>query len=397
MRDLHFGVVTPLDPHETGVAEYIWDLIPYLAKHSARPVLIFGDKESFWGQQTELWQILPIKSLPENFATVDLLIYQMGNSPAHDFMAPFLRTYPGIIVLHDVSLYHFYARLAHKEITSYLRAFGFAFGLAGREMAHRYLKGEQRPRYPDLLLSEWVSTYSPAVVVHSQHAATILMERCTGARIEVVPMPIRLPALSGDFKDQIRQKLGIPEQAYVVAVFGVVNISKNPIAVLEALRRLRLAGAPAFAVFIGWENSDFRLLPEVERRGLQDSVTFLGFLEDRSEVDLWLAAADVGVGLRLIYWGETPSSTLRMMAVGIPVIVNDIGAFSELPEMACIKIPNTNVEEILFVKLQELYQDRDQRMQMGAYARRYIQDFHNPDRVALSFIDIGKTLARYDF
>jgi glycosyltransferase involved in cell wall biosynthesis len=211
-------------------------------------------------------------------------------------------------------------------------------------------------------------------------------------------MPIRPPEVSEHrSKDQIRQKLGIPEQAYVIVVFGVINVSKNPIAVLEALRRLRFAGVPAYAVFIGWENSEFHLLPEVERRGLQGCVIFLGFLEDRSEVDLWLAAADVGVGLRSIYWGETPSSTLRMMAAGIPVIVNDVGAFSELPEMASVKIPNRDVEEVLFIKLKELYEHQDQRIQMGVYARRYIQEFHHPDRVALSFMNIGRTLVGYDF
>ena len=96
-----------------------------------------------------------------------------------------------------------------------------------------------------------------------------------------------------------------------------------------------------------------------ERRGLQADVVQLGFVDDLAAVHLWLSAADVAVGLRSLYWGETPASALRVLANGLPLIVNDVGAFAELPDSACVKVspdvPDTG--EALCLVLEELYRE----------------------------------------
>lgn len=92
----------------------------------------------------------------------------MGNSPAHDFMAPYLFQYPGLVVLHDMCLFHFYALQAMAgHISAYLRAFAFGHGVEGLSLARRCLRVEIVPEYPRFLLNEWLASRSVGIIVHS--------------------------------------------------------------------------------------------------------------------------------------------------------------------------------------------------------------------------------------
>ena len=90
----------------------------------------------------------------------------MGNSPAHDFMAEAVWHYPGLVVLHDLSLHYFFSR---QPIGRYLRAFGYSASLAGTALARRFLREFVPVDYPEYLVCEWLVDRSPGVIVHSRH------------------------------------------------------------------------------------------------------------------------------------------------------------------------------------------------------------------------------------
>ena len=375
---MRLAMVTPLDPHATGVADYSLDLLPYLARAARAQVHVYSDTVC---PPAEGWAWHAADELADAAVKYDLIIYQMGNSPSHDFMAPYLVRYPGLVVLHDLSLHDFYARqawLGHKE--TYVRALGFGYGAEGTALARCYLRNPQLVGYPHFLVSEWLAARSLGVIVHSQHAADLLGSRCPSARIAVAPMP--MPAPPHVCLDEARQQLGLPSDAYVILVFGVLNESKNPLAVLDALKALLADSVRASVVFMGLENSSFRLAPEIELRGLQASVIQLGFVADPVLVQRWLAAADVGVGMRSLYWGETPSSALRVLAAGTPMIVNNIGAFGELPDAVCVKLPTQSPDMAgeLYHALLNLWRQPDRRRAMREAARTYIEREHAPSR-----------------
>ncbi len=392
---MRVALVTPLDARSTGVADYSLDLLPHLARAMGGDVVVFApeaDRSRAGGGDG--WTRRPITELPRLAPQLDLLIYQMGNSPAHDFMAPYLLEYPGLVALHDLSLHDFYVRQAKlaDRLAIYMRAFGFGYGVQGTRLARCYLRQPTQVGYPEYLLSEWLAVRSPGVVVHSHHAAALLTERCPAARIWSVPMPMPLPDRISS--TDARAQLGLASDIYLIVVFGVLNLSKNPIAVLEALQRLRAAHVPACVAFVGLENTSFRLAPAVERRGLQTDVIRLGFVDDLATVHLWLSAADVAVSLRSIYWGETPASALRVLAGGLPLLINDVGAFAELPDSSCVKIApdHPNVGEAVCAVLEDLYRDPDRRRAMGVAARDYIGRKHRPDQVAARYARVAEAI-----
>lgn len=115
-------------------------------------------------------------------------------------------------------------------------------------------------------------------------------------------------------------------------------------------------------------------------------VKYPGFVAEKMVLRRWFAAADVAISLRTLYWGETSSSTLRVLAAGVPVIVNDIGAFSELPDTACVKLPArvSNIDRALYQALPDLLDD-DRRQSMRTATRNYVKIHHALQRAAEAY------------
>src|ERR1041384_5849673 len=57
----------------------------------------------------------------------DLVVYQLGNAPCHDYMWAYLAAYPGLAVLHDARLHHARARqlLQGDRPDDYRREFAY--------------------------------------------------------------------------------------------------------------------------------------------------------------------------------------------------------------------------------------------------------------------------------
>ncbi len=391
---MRLAVATPLDPRTTGVADYSRDLLPHLFRAAGQVEVFTAAADLAFAPANAEWPYLSITQLPARADHFDLIIYQMGNSPAHDFMAPYLLTCPGLLVLHDLSLHFFFIRQIQAGSPAwYWRALSFTYGLEGTDFGRHYLQGEVgEVAYPQYLLSEWLAARSPGVIVHSRHGLNLLSARCPAAKVMQVPMPIPLPPLSS--KVEAKRQLAVAEEKYLIVVFGVLNESKQPLVILDAVRQLVTTGLDLQAVFIGGENSEFRLYLEVERRGLGAYVSQLDFVEDLAIVNVWLAAADVAISLRAPYWGETPSSTLRVMAAGTPAIVNAVGAFNELPDAACIKLAPDDSDPTLALSqaLRTLHDQPQQRWDMAEAARRYVAELHDPAHVARRYAAAATSL-----
>src|SRR5204863_9258669 len=102
--------------------------------------------------------------------------------------------------------------------------------------------------------------------------------------------------------------------------------------------------------------------------------------EDR----LWslMATCDVLVNLRHPTMGETSGAVIRALSLGKPVVVSDVGWFSELPDGAAFKVPaDEREQESLTATLEELA-DPALRAQAGAAARAYVEAEHRLERVA---------------
>ena len=93
-----------------------------------------------------------------------------------------------------------------------------------------------------------------------------------------------------------------------------------------------------------------------------------------------MAACDVLVNLRSPTMGETSGAVIRGLSLGKPMLVSDVGWFSELPDDVALKIPVDDVEVPMIAGALELAADH--AAELGAAAQAYVQREHDLDRVA---------------
>ena len=98
----------------------------------------------------------------------------------------------------------------------------------------------------------------------------------------------------------------------------------------------------------------------------------------------YLNAVDIGVNLRSPTWGESSGTLIRLMSHGVPTLVTDAGAFSELPDEAVVKVPSWSGDPVLAVEraLRALLGDADRRARIGVAARKYVKEVCDPHGVA---------------
>ena len=93
-----------------------------------------------------------------------------------------------------------------------------------------------------------------------------------------------------------------------------------------------------------------------------------------------MAACDVLVNLRYPTMGETSGSVIRALGLGKPLLVSDVGWFSELPDDVVLKIPVDEYEVVTLDAALEFALEHGDAL--GAAARAYVEREHSLPKVA---------------
>jgi glycosyltransferase involved in cell wall biosynthesis len=173
------------------------------------------------------------------------------------------------------------------------------------------------------------------------------------------------------------------EGAPVFGAFGHINVTKRIPQLLSAFARVTRAHPDARLVLVGAESPGFDLDRRLQRLGADPrGVIREGFAD---EARLWslITACDAVVSLRAPTMGETSGTAIRALVLGKPLVVSDIGWFSELPGDVALKVPADDDEvDILTAALELLVANAAVRSDLGTAARELARTVHRLDRVA---------------
>jgi SAM-dependent methyltransferase len=144
-------------------------------------------------------------------------------------------------------------------------------------------------------------------------------------------------------------------------------------------------------ILVGEEHPHYPLRPLIRDLGQEERIRILGHVPLNEFVE-YMAACDVCLNLRYPTAGESSGSLLREMALARPVIVSDIGAFSELPDDACIKIPagpeaSLGEPEWLFEYMNTLVNRPDLACALGRNAAEYTKRECSWEKSAERYVD----------
>jgi glycosyltransferase involved in cell wall biosynthesis len=355
---LKVAYFSPVPPERSGIADYSALLIPALEERMDVSVVRRGAKKSPRG--------------------TDVALYHIGNNPdAHGWIVDALRRRSGVVVLHDFVLHHLVAglTLGRGDSEGYLNAMQRDAGVVGRLLAHGVVDHLLPPiweeRAEDFPLASEVLHGADGVICHSRYVERQARAYGYEGPISVVPMPA-WPSV------EVSGRLAPEGRFPIVTCVGHLNVAKRIPHLVAAFRGVRRRFPHALLVLGGSAAPGLRL--DVDDLG--DSVLRLDYQDERN---LWqlLADSDVIVSLRWPTMGETSGMAIRALSLGKPLVVSEVGWFSELPNSVSVKVPVDEFEiGTLAAVLELLAADETLRARMGTAALEYARRTHDLEHVA---------------
>ncbi len=348
---------SPMPPNTSGIADYSALLVPELAK--LIDVEVISEPKRGMGK------------------SCDIALYHVGNNPAvHGWIVEALRERPGLVVLHEHVLHHLVAgmTIAVGDQDGYLRAMQRDAGVVGRLMAHGIIDGVVPPvwesRPTDFPLCGEILDLATGLIVHSQTVEDAARSRGYVGPIYRIPHPAwpkpeiaQDPALAG-------------VTGPIFGAFGHLNTAKRAPQLVEAFAQVVEQEPAAKLLLVGSASEEIHIdgrLAEIERAHPGGVIRLPYVEEDR----LWnlIAGCDVCVCLRYPTMGETSGIAIRALVCGRPLLVSDVGWFSELSGASAVKVSvgDGEVEDIA-EQMIALAGDPERRAQMSTAASRYADD-----------------------
>ncbi len=359
------GFWSPLPPEPTGVAPYAAALLQALRRHATVEV---------------------------NTRRADVQLYHLGNNQIHRAIYFRALERPGVVVLHDAVLHHFF--LGALDRRSYIEEFVYNYGewmcdLAA-ELWDRRSRSAQDPEYFRYPMLRRILEVSRAAVVHNPAAARMALAHCPGARVVEVPFPFWDPALP-PLADILRwrQSAGIGPRTVLFGVFGYLRESKRLSVVLRAYQRLRGEGLGAVLVVAGQFCSQ-----ELER-ALSPWMHEVIRLPHLPEREFWklAGATDVCLNLRYPAAGESSGLGVNMMGIGKAVVVTAGEETSRFPEDIVLRVDAGPPERAMLAEyMMWLTQFPEAAREIGRRAAEYIRQHHRIEQVAARYWEVLRSL-----
>ncbi|MCT7507777.1 glycosyltransferase [Aliarcobacter cryaerophilus] len=375
---LKLAYVSPLPPQKSGISDYSAELLPFLNEYYDIDVIVEQESISDDWINKNL-SVHNTEWFKNNAATYDRILYHFGNSPFHQHMFGLINEYPGTVVLHDFYLGHVIDSM----------------GILNNELyySHGYkpLNDEESEFAWNYPTNKRVLDHSKGIIVHSENSrklADIWYGDEFSKAWEVIPL-LRIPSKK-ESKEEIRKKLNIPSNAFIVASFGLLGLTKQNQKLLDAWLSSSLSkDKNSYLIFIGEnDNSEYGKIIEntIKKSNHEYQIKITGWADADLYID-YLNISDIGVQLRTKSRGETSASVLDCMNYGLATIVNSNGSMADLDDETIVKLPDEFTQEELVNALEELYFNEKKRDILGKKAKETILSNHAPDKCARKYFE----------
>lgn len=385
---MNLALITPWPPQATGIADYAYDLAFGLicAGHKVTVVTEEANPKVLEGVRF----LSPVHFSDKITAEFDEIVYQMGNNSSfHTFMIRLLIQHPGVVHLHDMVLHHIMAWIlyAKGDQALYLSTLNRWYGPYITDLVCDYIEKNKKgiwdsPLIPEIPFFEEVMQHATAAIMHSDYALD---------RVKAVFPSLNCIKLPQIYRPEtVKTPYQFRDDKFHVGIFGGVDFNKRLDLTLSAIADATKKGALIDLHIVGSVSKECQhQLAMIEDLGLSKIVQLHGRLDHESFISL-LSAVDLCVSLRYPSMGETSAIVMRAMQFGVPVIVNDVGWYSELPDFVPKlepKSPNERqyLSDLLFDLASKGDTYQQMKMQAQIYAREEL-DFPESIRNYASFI-----------
>ena len=360
-----------MPPSKSGIADYSEALAAEMAKRACLSVF---DKAT----------------TPFDPSAHDVALYHIGNNPWHGFAYESALSHPGVVVMHEANLHHLIADLTIRrgDWDAYLAEAELNGGADALEYARRVRALAVGPDYEGIPMTRRLLEASLGLVVHSDFVAREMRAQGFNGPIATIPHGAWIPRTD---RNGTRRSLGLDENTPLIGAFGYLKPYKRIAESLRALRRLVKLNPRVRMILVGEPHPDFHVEQLIRTLGLVEYVRVLGFTPIEEFVE-YIGACDIVLNLRYPTVGETSGSLQRALGLGKAVIVSDVGAFSELPDEVCLKVPTgpgqtQQEEDFIFEYLNLLVSRPELAQAMGRRAQQWVERVCNWGSVADRYVE----------
>ncbi len=394
--------LSPLPPRKSGVSDYSALLLEELRK--TYKIDLFHDTGYVPEPALSCDEFMTCDyRLFERFAAVKnyhAIVYQMGNSPYHDFMYSILQRHRGVVTLHDFCLAGFHLNYGRRKGlgNSFLRAELMKWYPECRGDVLRMLDGAGRDNERIVracatngwFLNLQILESAQATIFHSPWCETQVRTRSPlyADRTVVIPFGVIPRHVHAMERIALRDRFSIPQDALVLSAFGFVHPGKLCLEAIEAYAPIARENENAMFLFVGEEADGGITRRHAAELGLADRVRFLG-RQPMDAFDALMNVTDLGINLRMPPTnGETSAALLNLLASGVATIITDVDTFSDFSSTIVRKVRwDTDGLDGLKSAFHELACDRPRREALGRAAWAYVDEYHDWSRVARLYVE----------
>ncbi len=382
---MKLAVFTPLRPVKSGIADYSAALLPEIARHAEVTVFVDdGYEPEAFAPDVNIAVRHHGEYRPGEF---DETLHQLGNNPFHIYIYDAILRHPGVALLHEYNLHHLVADATIKrdDWDGYMREIAHEGSADDIAFAERVRRLEVGPDYEGVALNKRILEAAKSVIVHSEYMRRRVHETGVGVPVSRIPHGAWIPEVD---RLRYRAKLGVDETNPLIGIFGFLKPYKRIRESLRAMRRLVKIEPRARMILVGEAHPEFPVKRMIEDLGLSESVRHIDYAPIDDFVQ-YLGACDICLNLRYPTVGETSGTLLRALGLGRAVLVSDVGAFADLPDEVCLKVPTGPEETDLILEyLSLLIAKPELRRAIGERARDYVARESSWEAVGRRFAEV---------
>ena len=164
-----------------------------------------------------------------------------------------------------------------------------------------------------------------------------------------------------------RQELGLEPSDFVIIMIAELNENKNQIQLIKAMELLKDSYPDIKAILVGEGDKLPELQQEVNHRGLNQQIQFLGFRTDINEL---INVSNIGV--LLSYREGLPRNLMELMACGRKMIGTNIRGCRDIivDETVGAKVL-VGDEKGLAMEIEKLYHNRESEFELSPHLKSY--------------------------
>lgn len=372
---------SPIPPAMTEIANYTERLLPHLK--SQFDIDLFTDqiKISTLCKQFNVYNYIEEDFNINVLDEYDHIIYNIGNNHLfHKNIWNMSRKKPGIIILHEGVLHHFFLSIFNnnENFQYYLYTI---IKLYGEEALHEIIEGfkgekdinEVMTKYP---LTEIGLLGAKAVIVHSQ----TLYEKLYG---KYYVKQLNLPFdVNGNY---VKKKERLIEKHSLV-IFGHLGFNRRVENILEAFSKLPRRKEFKLTIMGNYQIDVSKM---INKFSLQNEVELLGFVSEE-KLDEKISQASMIFNLRYPTMNETSSSQLRIWSHAVPSLVTKVGWYDELPDDVVFKVNIETEQEDIHKYLQMFLDNTGYFKKVGENGRDYLIKNYTCSKYAKNLKDFLK-------